>query len=109
MTGMELSTIVRRGLCPIIIVLNNGGYGTERYLHAGEWKYNDINSWQYHKLPEVLNGGTGYEVGTEGEFDAAMAKAWNDRRSASLINAHIPIGDASDALRRLTERLSKHV
>jgi indolepyruvate decarboxylase len=109
MTGMELSTIVRRGLCPIIIVLNNAGYGTERYLHPGQWKYNDINSWQYHKLPELLNGGTGYEVGTEGEFDAAIAKAWNDRRAASIINAHIPIGDASDALRRLTERLSKRV
>ena len=109
MTGMELSTIVRRGLAPIVIVLNNRGYGTERYLHAGEWQYNDINAWQYHKLPEVLNGGTGYEVRTEGEFDAAIGKAWNDRRAASLINAHIPIGDASDALRRLTERLSKHV
>jgi indolepyruvate decarboxylase len=109
MTGMELSTIVRRGLCPIIIVLNNNGYGTERYLHPGEWKYNDINSWQYHKLPEVLNGGTGYEVGTEGEFDAAIAKAWNDRRAASIINAHIPIGDASHALQRLTEKLSKRV
>lgn len=109
MTGMELSTIVRRGACPIVIVLNNGGYGTERFLHAGQWKYNDINSWAYHKLPGVLGGGTGYEVRTEGEFDAAIGRAWNDRQAMSLIHAHIPIGDASDALRRLTERLSKHV
>src|SRR5262249_52398334 len=53
MTGMELSTIVRRGYCPIIIVLDNGGYGTERFLHTGPLKANDINRWENHKLPET--------------------------------------------------------
>ncbi len=33
MTGQELSTIVRHGFDPVIIVLDNGGYGTERKLH----------------------------------------------------------------------------
>jgi len=109
MTGMELSTIVARGLSPIIIVNNNKGYGTERFLHAGQWKYNDINPWQYHKLPEVLGGGTGYEVRTEGEFDQALKKAWTDRKAMSLIHAHIPLDDSSDALKRLAERLSSRV
>jgi indolepyruvate decarboxylase len=109
MTGMELSSMVRRGLCPIVIVLDNRGYGTERFLHAGEWQYNNIHPWKYHKLPELLGGGTGYEVRTEGEFDSAIGRAWNDRRGFSLIQAHIPLRDASDALKRLTERLSKRV
>ncbi|MDX1947049.1 MAG: thiamine pyrophosphate-binding protein [Pirellulaceae bacterium] len=109
MTGMELSTIVRYGYSPIVIVLDNRGYGTERFLHHGQWAYNDINPWRYHKLPDILGGGTGYEVRTEGEFDAAINRAWNDRSGFSLIQAHIPIGDASDALRRLTERLSARV
>jgi indolepyruvate decarboxylase len=109
MTGMELSTILRRGHAPIVIVLDNRGYGTERYLHPGDWKFNDIHPWQYHKVPELLGGGTGYEVRTEGEFDAALGRAWNDRSAFSLIHAHIPKHDASDALRRLTERLSKRI
>jgi indolepyruvate decarboxylase len=109
MTGMELSTIARRGLCPIVIVLDNRGYGTERFLHAGDWQYNNIHPWKYHKLPELLGGGTGYEVRTEGEFDSAIGRAWNDRQGFSLIQAHIPLRDASDALKRLTERLSKRV
>jgi indolepyruvate decarboxylase len=109
MTGMELSTIVRRGLAPVVIVLDNGGYGTERFLHHGDWKYNDIHPWKYHKLPDLLGGGTGYEVWTEGQFDDAINRAWNDRRGLSLIQAHIPPKDASDALRRLTERLSQRV
>ena len=53
-----------------MIVLDNSGYGTERLLHPGNWEFNDIQPWQYHQLPEVLGGGTGYDVRTEGEFDA---------------------------------------
>ena len=73
MTGMELSTIVRHGFNPIVIVLDNEGYGTERLLHAGDHKFNDILPWHYHKLPEMLGGGRGYEIRTEGEFDAGPA------------------------------------
>jgi indolepyruvate decarboxylase len=59
MTGMELSTIVRRGHAPIVIVLDNQGYGTERFLHPGQWQFNEIHPWKYHKLPDLLGGGTG--------------------------------------------------
>jgi indolepyruvate decarboxylase len=109
MTGMELSTIVRHGFCPIILVLDNHGYGTERFLHAGDWEYNEINPWKYHKLPLILGGGTGYEVRTEGEFDAALTKAWNDKSGMSLIQVHLDPRDSSDALKRLAERLSHRV
>ena len=45
MTGMELSTIVRHGFAPIVIVLDNHGYGTERMLQPGAWAYNEIHPW----------------------------------------------------------------
>jgi indolepyruvate decarboxylase len=106
MTAMELSTIVRRGLSPILIVLDNGGYGTERLLHPGDHAFNEIHPWHYHKLPEVLGGGTGYEVRTEGEFDAALTAAIADRRGMSLIQVHLPRNDCSQPLRRLAARLS---
>ena len=66
-------------LRPIVIVLDNTGYGTERFLHPGDWQFNEIHPWQYSKLPEVLGGGSGYEVRTEGEFDEALRHAWEDR------------------------------
>lgn len=109
MTGMELSTIVRRGFCPVVIVLDNKGYGTERTLHEGEWPYNEIHPWNYSKLPLVLGGGTGYEVRTEGEFDAAVEKAWADKSGMSLIQVHLDRYDCSHGLKRLAERLSKRV
>jgi indolepyruvate decarboxylase len=109
MTGMELSTMVMRKLCPIIIVLDNQGYGTERLLYPGHYAFNDVQPWQYHRLPEVLGGGTGYEVRTEGEFDAALRAAWDDTRGPSLIQVHLSLDDFSDALRRIARRLGTRV
>jgi indolepyruvate decarboxylase len=108
MTGMELSTLVRHRYPAIIILLDNGGYGTERFLHP-QCNFNDINPWHYHKLPEVLGGGTGYDIHTEGELDNALNRAWADTSGPSLLQVHISPDDISTALRRLAERLSKRV
>ncbi len=107
MTGMELSTIVRRGLAVTVIVLDNKGYGTERLLHEGS--FNDINPWQYQLLPQVLGGGTGYEVRTEGEFDAALRQALADTKAMSVIRVHIGLEDRSRTLDRLATSLSKRI
>ncbi|MCE9629317.1 MAG: alpha-keto acid decarboxylase family protein [Planctomycetia bacterium] len=107
MTGMELSTIVRRGLAVTVIVLDNKGYGTERLLHEGS--FNDINPWQYQLLPQVLGGGTGHEVRTEGEFDVALAKSLADTSGMSLIRVHIGIDDRSVTLDRLASGLARRV
>ncbi len=108
MTGMELATIIRHGYSPIIIVLDNAGYGTERFLHAGD-AFNEIHPWAYHKLPQVFGGGKGYEVHTEGEFDAALRSACVDRSGPSLLQVHLSVDDCSRALSRLVEKLSKRV
>lgn len=109
MTGQELSTIVRHGFSPILIILDNHGYGTERYLHAGEWEYNEVHPWNYHKLPEVYGGGKGYLVTTEGEFADAFRQAWEDKSCVQIIQAKIEEGDASTTLLRLAERLGQRV
>jgi TPP-dependent 2-oxoacid decarboxylase len=45
MTGIEVSTIARYRLNPIIIVINNRRYGTERPMLDGP--FNDLQLWQY--------------------------------------------------------------
>lgn len=99
MTGTELSTAVRLGLDPIVVVLNNKGYLTERFILEG--KFNDIHEWKYHKLPELLGGGCGRLVTTEGEFDRALDEAIASPGQFHLINAILDPKDASPALRRL--------
>jgi pyruvate decarboxylase len=40
----ELSTMIWKGLKPVIFVLNNSGYTVERFIHGPEEEYNDINA-----------------------------------------------------------------
>ena len=107
MTGMELSTIARNGLNPIVVVLNNHGYTTERFILEGS--FNDVHEWKFHKIPEVLGTGLGIEVRTEGELDAALNAALVNTSSFSLINVHLDKMDRSPALERLATRLAKRL
>jgi indolepyruvate decarboxylase len=107
MTGMELSTVARNGLNPIVVVLNNHGYTTERFILEGA--FNDIHDWKFHKIPEVLGTGLGIEVRTEGELDAALEAALANTSSFSLINVHLDKMDRSPALERLATRLAGRI
>lgn len=107
MTGMEISTIARHGLNPVIIVLNNAGYGTERHIHDGP--FNDVLSWKYHRLPEFLGIGRAFLVKTETELDEALEAAVKHTESYCLLDVHLDPMDKSDALSRLAERLAERL
>jgi indolepyruvate decarboxylase len=107
MTCLELSTAVRHGFNPIVLVLNNKGYGTERFLCDGP--FNDILNWEYHRLPDLLGGGWGFEVRTEGDLDKALNAALANRDRFSLLNVHLEPSDISPALDRLAKSLSKRI
>lgn len=105
MTGLELSTIRRLGLNPIVIVLNNRGYATERQIHDGP--YNDITDWDYHRIPELLGAGRGFRVKDEAGFEHALKTAYAHKKSFSLINVVLDKYDRSIAMERIAKRLSK--
>jgi TPP-dependent 2-oxoacid decarboxylase len=107
MTGMELTTAVRYGLDPIVILLDNAGYGTERPMLDGP--FNDIVPWRYERLPEILGAGQGYDVRTETDLDAALHAARRQRGAFSLLRVHLDAGDMSPALRRLTALMAERV
>ena len=107
MTGTELSTVVRYGLNPIVLLLNNHGYGTERHLLEGE--FNDIGCWNYSSITSLFGAGRGFHVRTEGEFDDAMKTALNETQQFSLIEIELEKLDRSPALARLAERMSETV
>jgi indolepyruvate decarboxylase len=107
MTCLELSTAMRHGFNPIVFVLNNKGYGTERFLQEGP--FNDIPNWDYHRLSDLLGGGWGFEVRTEGDLEKALGAALANRDRFSLLNIHLEKTDISPALERLAKWLSKRV
>jgi indolepyruvate decarboxylase len=107
MTCLELSTSVRHKFNPLVIVLNNKGYTTERFLLEGP--FNDILNWNYHNLPDLLGAGWGFEVHTVGELHQSVQAGLAKTDGFSLLNVHLKPDDTSPALRRLAERMSKQV
>jgi indolepyruvate decarboxylase len=105
MTGMELSTCARYGLDPIVIVLNNGGYTTERLIIDGA--FNDIQRWDYSKLPEVIGAGRAHRVETAGDLDRALADARRRDGQFVLLDVRLDKLDVSPALRRLGASLQQ--
>jgi indolepyruvate decarboxylase len=78
LTAQEVGQFHRRGLKPIIFLLNNNGYLIERLLCKDpDIYYNDLAQWHYHLLPQALgcDGWLTARVTTCGELDAAMKKA----------------------------------
>jgi indolepyruvate decarboxylase len=78
MTAQEISQFGRHGLRPIVFVLNNSGYLSERMLCKDmALAYNDIAAWNYAELPHALGcqGWFTTRVSTCGELDNALKTA----------------------------------
>ena len=104
MTAQELSTMVRYGKTPIVFVMNNRGYTAERLIHEGQ--FNDIQNWQYWRLPEVFGGMAGCEVRTEGDLEEALERAASHTGPGPLvIEVHLDPMDVSEAFARMSAGL----
>jgi TPP-dependent 2-oxoacid decarboxylase len=107
MTGMELSTIVRFGLNPIVVVLNNQGYATERPMEDG--RFNDVLNWHYSRLSEVFGAGQGFTIRTEGQLETALYFASQHTGSFCILDVQLEPNDTSLSLKRLTQVLAERV
>jgi len=103
MTGTELSTAARLGLDPIVILCNNRGYTTERFILEGP--FNDIADWRFHRLGELFGPLRGFLAPTEEAFEEALGVALAFRDGPSLIEVGLRPDDCSAALNRLGEQL----
>jgi TPP-dependent 2-oxoacid decarboxylase len=107
MTGMEVSTMAMFNLNPIIIVLNNGGYRTERAMLDGP--FNDIKMWNYSKIPDVVDSGRGFVIETEEEFIDALSESEQTTKAFCLLDVRLDATDASSDLHRLGEAIGRKV
>ena len=108
MTGVEISTISRFALNPIIIILNNEGYGTERPMLDGP--FNDVLRWNYYRIPEIINHGKAFLIETEDQLEQALSATENIySKELCVLDVRLDVHDGSPALRRLTDSLSKQV
>ena len=107
MTGLELGGMARVGVNPVVVVINNDGYATERPMMPGA--FNDVPRMRYAMFPEAVGSGTGVKVDTEDAFVAALDEALADASQLRLIEAVTPRDSISPQLRNLTTELGKRV
>ncbi len=105
MTAQELSTILRYDLKPIIFLINNDGYTIERDIHGAKMPYNDIQRWNYHKLPEVFsNIGWSVKVSTEAELESALQTASQSRDKLAFIEVVMDKMDSPEILLKMLQK-----
>jgi indolepyruvate decarboxylase len=91
----------------ILVVFNNGGYSTERFILDGP--FNDIAPWCFHRLGEPIPRVQGYEATNEESFELALGSALARTDGPSLIEVRLARDDASPAMRRLAAHLGQRV
>jgi indolepyruvate decarboxylase len=104
MTGTEVSTAVRLGLNPIILVLNNDGYGTMRRISDGS--FNVITRWNYENICALVGGGSSTTVSTKGELDEALREA-RCVDEVRVISIRLPRDDISPQLDRIGREVAR--
>jgi len=92
MTGPEIAQAPRYGLNPIVVLLNNGGWGIFRPVTARP-DLLEIPGWPYAELAQTW-GGVGFRAETIGEFRGAL-KAAAEAQSFSVIECRIGPKDLS--------------
>jgi indolepyruvate decarboxylase len=104
MTGNELSTAVRLGLRPIILILNNDGYGTMRRIRDG--RFNLITRWDYGRICDLVGGGSASVARTKGELDGAIRRAMGSNE-VCVIDVRVPRDDMSPQLFAMSSELAR--
>lgn len=109
LTALELGNMLRQGVKPIIIVLNNNGYTIERVLSDNfEDKFNDIVQMNYSKFARVFEGNIwSTRVETQDDFDKAL-KVTQIMNKLCYIEACVDSDDVPELTKELTASFKKN-
>jgi indolepyruvate decarboxylase len=92
MTGPEISHCPGRGLSPIVVLVNNAGWGIFRPVTPREDLLH-IPDWPYAELAQAW-GGVGFTANTPGELRDAL-RAAHEMKSFALVECRVPAHDLS--------------
>ncbi len=102
LSAQEISTAIKHHLTPIIFLLNNNGYTIERVIHGAKMMYNDIQPWDYAKLPAIFGSAVySVKVNTEHDLAAALLEVRHHQDKLCFIEVKMDWDDCPENLRLL--------
>ncbi|KAI5285462.1 Pyruvate decarboxylase 1 [Ascosphaera acerosa] len=112
LTVQEISTMIRRKLCPIIFIICNNGYTIERFIHGWEAEYNDIQPWRHLDLAKQFGAEDGsfrtYSVKTKTELlNLCKDEQFSSADVLQLVELHMPQDDCPRSLKLTCEAAAK--
>jgi TPP-dependent 2-oxoacid decarboxylase len=107
MSAIELATLARYRIPALVVVMDNGGYGTERPMLDGP--FNDVAPVDHVGLALAMGFRAARRVGLEGELWEALRTFTRETTGPTLVSVALDPHDASEALRNLTAALGEKV
>jgi pyruvate decarboxylase len=113
LTVQEISTMIRVGVKPIIVVLDNEGYAIERFIHGMKRGYNDIAPWKWTSILSLFASPQSppyqsYSCDTRAELEALLKNPdFAKADKIQLVAVKLPKEDAPRALKMQAELTSK--
>jgi indolepyruvate decarboxylase len=97
MTGAEISHAPKRGLSPVVVLVNNSGWSIFRPV-SPRADLLEIPPWPYAELAQAW-GGVGFRADTRAELRHAL-RAANEVKEFVVIECRVPRDDLSPITRR---------
>jgi indolepyruvate decarboxylase len=103
MTVQEFGSMVRYGVSPIVVLVNNQGYTIERAINGPRAPYNDIAPWNWPAVAAAMTGDQALLLSarTPAELETALAEADAAQDQLVLLEVHTGIDDVPPLLTRI--------
>jgi indolepyruvate decarboxylase len=105
MTGWELGHCARYGWDPIVVVLNNRGWGMLRAF-APNAKFTELGEWSFARLADAL-GGIGTRIESSLDFAPALERAVSRRGQFHLIEVMLSPNEHSPSLESFVNAVAR--
>lgn len=104
-TCQDISTMIKYKANPIIFLINNDGYLVERVILDGP--FNDLQPWQYSRLPVAFGGKEGIKVQTEGDLETALSEATKRAHELVMIEVMLDKWDSPPSMTKAGASMAK--
>ena len=101
LTVQELGTMLRAGISPLIVVVDNDGYTVERAIHGPTEPYNDIPRWDWRQAGSFFgpeHRSQAFRVQSGVELTAALGQAAAHPDLLTIVQAVVASLDVPDLL-----------